>query len=490
MEVEARAAPENLQGEPLGRVDYISGPISYYHLISKKYKKNIYLFGDAHQSRYNSCEFILPEDLQNNVVDIVDFLEKTFMSTQKMIDFYLETPHDISLQIDTIDYMSEIENKFTRKNCLPVRQSECDTDFNMVRFHYIDIRSVINNPLDNMKHIFYEIYNKLQSFYDKLLLFYNTLLKQQESQTENNCVNPLSIFEEIELFLTSKLDLIINQIDQIYIFQREKIEKQLKKITAGEIIDYLNNLNISNNHYFDLVKKICKAEHKMLFEMYETYFKSLPFLSRNCDLTYFEIIEKELKKILSRREKIYNILDKANIYINTQDLYNLSRIFKTFGEKKHKTQKNIYDEANNEANNIIIYAGDAHILNIRRHLQILNFEDIDYKDFRFDERGKHIRCIDVHNLEIPLFSKNYEECLQKKVLLKQKEIEKMQAEIEEITKTLRQTAEQAAGQRKSKKLKSKKLRSKKLRKTKKLNKSKKLRKTKKLNKSKKQKCKN
>ena len=74
------------------------------------------------------------------------------------------------------------------------------------------------------------------------------------------------------------------------------------------------------------------------------------------------------------------------------DVYILSRMFRTFTQIK--------DRYSDPPKNIIIYAGDFHSQALKRILTLLGFQIV----FETSDRGGSLQCLDISNLQQPLFS--------------------------------------------------------------------------------------
>jgi hypothetical protein len=90
-------------------------------------------------------------------------------------------------------------------------------------------------------------------------------------------------------------------------------------------------------------------------------------------------------------------LTDGNRKVNTTfakllDVYILSRMFRTFTQVK--------DRYSDPPKNIIIYAGDFHSQELKRILTLLGFQIV----FETSDRGGSLQCLDISNLQQPLFS--------------------------------------------------------------------------------------
>lgn len=206
-------------------IKFIEGPMSLteYKRIDEKTgeKIHIYVFGDEHI--YNSkC---------SNSTKIVDFLKNLFNTSDKLIDFYLETQYIIKkiytgyTDIDS-DYLTNLRIFF----------NECfNTDicpYNNVRFHYSDIRLSINET----------------KFYDIFISIYNMMKQKIQLTKEFIDTDIVKIIKESHV--VSK---IYKQIDNVNNNDKKIINDHFKPLVDSSLLMiniYKNNVDVNEPNDF------------------------------------------------------------------------------------------------------------------------------------------------------------------------------------------------------------------------------------------------
>jgi hypothetical protein len=129
-----------IQSSVSGAVKYIIGPVSFAHLYSGKYCKNIYLFGDKHVRAVN-C----PKSASNGIKqNVAQFIADTILANpDKIIDVYLEhafisDKYPIRPLIAD-NFLNEVNSSF--ESCTQIRKSICK--YPNVRVHYVNVRKTI-----------------------------------------------------------------------------------------------------------------------------------------------------------------------------------------------------------------------------------------------------------------------------------------------------------------------------------------------------------
>jgi len=108
--------------------DFISGPYTLTYHTSKKYNKNIYVFGERHGFKNNCDPLNIP-----NTMSIVEYLKQLFINTNVFIDFYLEEWR-FTENITGTFYIDKLRSM--AQNC--IRQENCE--YPLIRAHYFDLR--------------------------------------------------------------------------------------------------------------------------------------------------------------------------------------------------------------------------------------------------------------------------------------------------------------------------------------------------------------
>jgi len=118
---------------------YLEGCISLSEHYSKKYKKHIYIFG------YNNTHNTSLKN-KDGITNIFNFIKQIITTSDKFIDFFLETTYQRTNQKFIANMMEEGRtNDFLHqtikyyRNCFLVDKTTCP--YKNTRFHYVDIRS-------------------------------------------------------------------------------------------------------------------------------------------------------------------------------------------------------------------------------------------------------------------------------------------------------------------------------------------------------------
>ena len=168
-----------------GILNFVSGPISFRHLKHKDNGKNLYIFGDRHESNANMCYNL--NIMSKNNHKLLHFFINDIIQNNKDIEFDIgiEQGHLNKRNALHIGPMTQFDNYFS-ENILKKKYSN-------LRLHFLDIRNlkkieifgmqttrnhnktveqikipkendIIIQEFDNMQYMFNKIYNQLKLF--------------------------------------------------------------------------------------------------------------------------------------------------------------------------------------------------------------------------------------------------------------------------------------------------------------------------------------
>lgn len=343
MGIEQSTLKDNLKKH---KEKYLSGPVSLYYL--KKDDVKIFLFGDEHFSLKFSCE------KKNNSIDFIDFLNNIFLTTNKKIDFLIESSYNYiekkDLKKNNIyykehSYLTKVINYYLEKGCFISNKKTCSKNFPLVHFHSIDYRySNLCIPAKKINEI------------ECMLIILSSHLQKSDNST--------FIIDEFKKLMEkiSFIDTYQKIEDEIKnIFECSKLQKQINMcddLIKNKIIQYKNDiLNINNKRF-----------------------------KNNYDFTMENLKNINNKKSSSFSYSILNtyiyVISSILVYIKSiiMDIYCLARIFRKFNGKS-------------SMKNIIIYVGAMHSENYVNFLT-------KYMDFTLEMETIAVkkRCLNISNL--------------------------------------------------------------------------------------------
>jgi len=356
------------------KVDYIVGPLSFSHHISKQYNKNIYIFGDRH---------VYPKEISfpdKKVEGLDKFIERTIYFTPKMIDLFLEVKYRV--EAPKIKDTSKWSTKDRRTGYLIrtvhkfhpcVVQPRKDCSYYNLRVHYTDKRF-----MDSLQ-IFHDILYSPLSYYERIL----NHIKVGQTYPKNfaNIIGKLienlkSITEEY-LKDTSVIDSgVFKGIPKYWkrSIDKAKIEKQINHIKDLKlrdlILDYFANAK---------TEMLAGRPNDIVFSIANRWNPDYSSLIRDLQaLLDGTVITEEIRRNIYQR--YYDIINVYSLFI---DLYLIPRVFRTFTD-------------GTSPSNIIMYVGDAHANFYRRLLETLHFDTL----FTIKSEDQYLN---VSNIQQPLF---------------------------------------------------------------------------------------
>jgi hypothetical protein len=336
---------------------YIGGPSIIVHLFSKKYLKDVYIFGELHDKN---------TDCPEESMLIEDYLKRLLETTDVFIDLFVEIPVIKSVYEEKKGFEEYrlIKILKTLKKCVDIpTRSECS----LSRIHYMDIRDEEGVNITPLIDVMTEIFNidRSEDKYDNM---------------RNYLLNNRKILIEI-------IDKIYNSDNQEFVnyilkdlFKHKKINKELSKIKFEKSL---------------LEEFISQSINDKIIEVKETRKTLIKYIN----LFVLSLLKDE-EILLERVEKSYQyIVIFANILSGLLaiyvDVYTICRMFKEFDVS------NIYNQPK-EAHNIIVYAGSLHSGSITEFL----VSNLDFKVIEsVNSTDKYNNCVDMTDIIQPFFDK-------------------------------------------------------------------------------------
>lgn len=369
------------------KYDFITYPVFLDELISNKYNKHIYLFGDRHVTDIKCPHYAS----KMKVTDLLTFLSslpdlKDKDKNPLLIDYYFELPYKNKLKenfykkqsVYSVDALSNINKTFF--NCLQVNKESCK--YKNVRMHYSDIRSDDTHFGDLAKiqlfiglisFLVYKILSGDVSDPYKNFDYWRVNIDEVKTFPKDR---PIKYFSNINMFDINWNKLLFfknnNTIDELvdYYLKVSKVYKQLENIEFPQIYQDIKN---------ELIHHYIKKWISIIFD-------NLDFL-RN-------IIDKTPLELNKDNDKIFNIQQSMLKNDKIMDVYLLSRLF-----KKHQNAPS--------SQNIIIYVGLNHANFYKDFFQRHGFKSI-RSTSSIDNNRDH-QCINISNFKQPFFNKIFQE---------------------------------------------------------------------------------
>lgn len=330
----------------------LSGPMSLTEQWSEEFQKRVYTFGEWHGSE-GGC--------YSNYSEIHNYFKRLFNTTSVFIDFFLEVPAyegegwdsnvaNKSLSSRTT-YLRKLRSAFVKCIQKVHRHSE---DCQLIRAHYADVRMVNRNATSYTGEIIGITYNP----------------KTMYSSINNN-------IKYIYKLSNPDINSVYKYLIRDIIWNNKFIVKEIKQIQEPLKSRLVDSINAG---FIYLISKLD-----------ETRPESLTKMSTN-------VINSDRNRTIWFEHLVKNYLTPIESY--ALDVYTFIRMFKTFKQTVNQPS---------HANNVIIYAGDAHAKNIRYLLSTLGFKVINRAGDRsstdtgpYPNLGR--RCLNMEAFPQPLFN--------------------------------------------------------------------------------------
>ena len=342
-------------------VKYLKGPVTLSILENKDSK--IVLLGDYHMnepkcSEKSECEMELPL-----------YLEQLFMTYdgKESINFFLEVDFEESMRrrLSNLEILEIKNGKIIKNyiNTIAIYFSDCfeklkhKCKFSNIKFHYSDVRHGVihTGTADEEKVVLKDIYN-----------LHAKLSNKNITQADEIKYYKSSLYL-MNKYLDKNNDKKVN-----FFFEYSKIDKQLKNVD-NKIVKILRFMLLeSMKDHEDTIKIFQLNLIKVL-----TYMEQIKNTSSNDKEPFENYPIKNINQAILHMGLTLSILF---------DIYTLARML------KHNMK------------NVIIYAGDLHITNIKKFL----IDELDYNEVvhkTSNQRGKHFQCINMKDVPQPWFGK-------------------------------------------------------------------------------------
>lgn len=329
---------------------HLFGPVTYYVLQNEN--KTIYLFGDYHL--YNSNV-----DMTDKIY-LPDYLNNLFSNySNSQFDMFIELPYTNTKQIDEIQHglIDNIRMKFNECFNNLIDKKQCENKYKNVRFHATDLRFYYRE-LDNTVPTFFNILTIRSNLYnEQKQRFEDTLQKLRKGEVSNN--DYLQVLNEF-----------YNQVSQENqnILGKDEFKKSLKLQleNVDKVAKHLNNDDLYkiSNDYVDV-------NIDTIYYDYLMWKKQLLLLVEKKDLLLEFINSDLLKRGYDSLEKLQgNFIHAINafkMYVTTVNEYMIMDIYTIF-----RTMR--CDAYNPRCKNLIIIAGNGHIIDYVNFYKSIGFE--------------------------------------------------------------------------------------------------------------------
>lgn len=368
---------------------FIAGPFTLTCHWSEKYKKMIYIFGEYHTNKTDCSEFpVYP----NKAMLVEDFIYELIDKTDVFIDIFLEinSMKRKEKEYDSYDGISNsrsISNLFNKlKKCIQYNTRH-DNACRLARVNYVDVRSINDNSYDNFyKYIFNISTTCLQhaQYIEKLVESHN---EHKISDEEFNKAEQEKIQETFE-----KIKKIIESNKEAHLFTY-----LLKDNVENSWLDLMYN----NEYVIHELKKITDEElYEKITDFFEKTIRTFVYSNKQNWIDNIRIILDTKTNMNDYILSVKNVFKPCvNLLAYIVDIYTICRMFKDFNLNTKPYEGADPKDQPKRANNIIIYAGDAHSRIYREFLDEIQFEKISV-----EKKSKSETCIDVRNFPLPFFS--------------------------------------------------------------------------------------
>ena len=366
--------------------EFIAGPFTLTCHFSNEYKKMIYIFGEYHTYETDCGNF-----LSTNKMLVEDFIYELIDKTDVFIDVFLEInamkrkakEYNSYDGISNSRSISELFNNLQK--CIQYNTRH-DNECRLSRVNYFDIRKINDNSYNNFYKYISDVYhthtrhrndiNKLVKAYNKNEIseeLYDQLEQTKITETFEEIKNIVELNNErFNFFYHLKNDNVENfWLDRIY--KNEYVIHELKKITDEEL-------------------------HEKITDFFEESIRTFVYSNKENWNDNIDIILDAKTNMNDYLNSVNFIFDPCmRLLSHVADMYTICRMFKDFDLEKKPYEGADYKDQPKRANNIIIYAGDAHSIFYRQFLDKMQFEKISAK-------SQSQTCVDVRNFPLPFFS--------------------------------------------------------------------------------------
>jgi hypothetical protein len=395
--------------------EFIAGPFTLTCHFSNEYKKMIYIFGEYHTYE-TDCG-----NLSTNKMLVEDFIYELIDKTDVFIDIFLEinAMKRKAKEYNSYDGISNsrsISELFTNLQKCIQYNTRHDNECRLSRVNYFDIRKIN----DNSYNIFYEYISDVYHKHARHLNDINKLVKSY---------NKGEISEELyDQLKQTKIKETFDEIKHI-IDLNNKRSNFFYHLKNDNVENFWLDRMYNNEYVIHELKKITDEElHEKITDFFEQSIRTFVYSNKENWNDNIDIVIDAKTNMNDYLNSVKFIFDPCmRLLSHIADMYTICRMFKDFDLEKKPYEGADYKDQPKRANNIIIYAGDAHSIFYRAFLDKMQFEKISAK-------SQSQTCIDVRNFPLPFFSmsaidKYYIERKEKAIL---KQLENDQKQIIEL----------------------------------------------------------
>jgi hypothetical protein len=341
--------------------EYITGPKTLSLQTSNEFGKRIYIFGESHRQG-DTCE-----ELGYQSESIITYLAKLFETTDVFIDFYLEIRSYTGYEWSESTWQEIYENDSIISN-IAVRFADCiqassrhNRECQLVRAHYLDIReSEGETPNDSE-----QIINLIEKGAPQNRLSVEDAQELYSLLTELLSYDSFADYCISDFHNTSPVNRQLMKVDPE---MREKMitffDDQIRKAA----IPFESNYRAR----FQIARQIAMDNTQNIRPKFRMGYRSLGDIVR--------VLAIALSPIM--------------------DVYTIARIFRDFDlTKSHTSTTRIWDQPRSP-NNIIIYVGNNHAVQIRQFLAEIGFEPIS----EIGDGNVPSKCLVMEDFPQPLFT--------------------------------------------------------------------------------------
>lgn len=364
----------------------ITGPISFHWFPKiKNSNKKILFLGDMH---------LVKKRCDDEIIHVDDWLKDIALLFPKnyCLDIFVETDYIVNQAGGKVTNapLNDVRRAFL--SCYSIHKTRCIYD--NVRYHYIDLR-MINSGTSIGQILRFKFNEDEPELYDKIINLY----------TKNN-VYPIDPFMLFSLYSAGKPE--YNKMIDTYFVENERY------IETDEMLFDLIHwcFGFTNDKKTeDIIFKIINE----IFDIVNVHGQFIHFSSsiKKYYKLYYDKIQKELDKLSIDKELFKRYID--NIFLPLRKMlgyseFNNFHFFYQFIKfkldiarmfiklKEDKMQRGpllCRNEKSREFNNIIVYAGDNHILFMTTFFKVnkLGDPDQDYDIYRDNDEDNITQCI-------------------------------------------------------------------------------------------------
>ncbi len=381
----------------------VNGPVNVVRLEGtiNNIKKILYVFFDYHNNIgfQTECE-------SYDSKDIVQYFHDIFKSTNKQVDFFLETRSTIINKENISRYKDiYIKNIFNLYNKAKFDESVKKNIKDNIRFHYVDIRDHLQKNIYHFENLLYRSINSILNIKDILSNDYENIVLSCTQLIYELDIYKKFFENDIKKSLSRTKKLIIKETDPKYdvLYFLNKITKKyrnkniINKVKDNYFNDILEEIDTAINNLNEIRSMVLEKESYV----YRQYNEKEKYIEKDKDrlkLSSMYYNMNEMNKFIYNLDNISDIIHMKILYIflKITDLFFLRR----FLDKDY-------------INCAISYTGAAHSINYINFL-VANFDfkitHFSYSDERNLEKLNEIAKNDMNLLDYILHPQKLIQC--------------------------------------------------------------------------------